>query len=86
LAGWGAEAGWAEIRTAADGTMGIPLRDDDHFRTWLSVGSRGRATADWSEARKGAFARDLMAAAPRGPDGGYRLPFGALYLTARRAA
>jgi SAM-dependent methyltransferase len=85
LAGWGAEAGWAEIRTAADGTMGIPLRDDDHFRTWLSVGSRGRATADWSEERKGAFARDLMAAAPRGADGGYLLPFGALYLTAQRA-
>lgn len=84
LAGWAAAAGWSSIRTAADSTAAIPLRDDDHFVTWLRVGSRGRATADWSDERKTAFARDLMAAAPRAADGGYHLPFGALYLTARR--
>jgi SAM-dependent methyltransferase len=83
LAGWAADAGWSEVRTAADTSAVIPLRDDDHFRTWLRVGSRGRATADWSDDRRAEFARDLMDAAPRGPDGGYRLPFGALYLTAR---
>jgi SAM-dependent methyltransferase len=84
FAGWATDAGWSEVRSAADATAAIPLRDDDHFRTWLRVGSRGRATADWSDERRAAFARDLMDAAPRGPDGGYRLPFGALYLTAWR--
>jgi SAM-dependent methyltransferase len=84
LAGWAADAGWSEVRTAADPSAAIPLRDDDHFRTWLRVGSRGRATADWNDDRRAEFARDLMDAAPRGPDGGYRIPFGALYLTARR--
>jgi SAM-dependent methyltransferase len=82
VAGWAEAAGWSGVETAADPTIGISLADDDHFRTWLSVGSRGRATADWSPERRHRFARDLMAAAPRGADGGYRLPFGALYLTA----
>ena len=40
------------------------------------------ATSDWSSQRRDEFARDLMAATPRSPDGGYWLPFGALYLTA----
>lgn len=86
LAGWAADAGWSDVETAADPTAAIPLRDDQHFRTWLRVGSKGRATADWSDERREAFARDLMAAAPRDAQGGYRLPFGALFLTARRAA
>jgi SAM-dependent methyltransferase len=86
LAGWAAEAGWADVGTAADATIGIPLRDADAFRTWLRVGARGRATGDWSDDRRRAFAGDLMQAAPRESDGGYVLPFGALYLTARRPA
>lgn len=84
LAGWATQAGWSDVETAADPTIGIPLADDDLFRAWLGVGSRGRATGDWSPQRRDEFARDLMAATPRSPDGGYRLPFGALYLTARR--
>ena len=51
---------------------------------------RGSASArfstDWSPDRIDAFARDLMAASPRGADGSFRLPFGAQYLTARRPA
>jgi hypothetical protein len=31
-----------------------------------------------------AFVRDLMEATPRDGDGEFRLPFGAIYLTARR--
>jgi len=84
LAGWATQAGWSEVETAADPTIGIPLADDDLYRAWLSVGARGRATGDWSAERRDEFARDLMAATPRSPDGGYRLPFGALYLIARR--
>jgi hypothetical protein len=86
LAGWARAAGWSDVLTAADPTIVIPLRDDDHFRAWLRVGSRGRATADWSDERRAQFARDLMEVAPRDAQGGYRLPFGALFLTGRRAA
>ena len=84
LAGWATQAGWSDVETAADPTIGIQLADDDLFRAWLSVGPRGRATGEWSPQRHDEFARDLMVATPRSPDGGYRLPFGALYLTARR--
>lgn len=86
LAGWAEAAGWSEVETAADRTIGIPLANDDLYRAWLRVGSRGQATASWSPARRAQFARDLMAATPRTADGGYRLPFGALYLTAQRPA
>ena len=85
LAGWAGQAGWSDVETAADPTIGIPLADDGLYREWLKVGAKGRATSDWSSQRRDEFARDLMAATPRSPDGGYRLPFGALYLTARRA-
>jgi hypothetical protein len=51
----------------------------------MRVGSRQRLLDSWSEGRREAFLRDLMAAAPRDADGGYRLPFGAIYLSARRA-
>lgn len=83
VAAWAREAGWTSVETAADPGSVILLRDEEHFRAWLRVGARGRATADWSDDRRAALARDLMAAAPRGPDGEYRLPFGSLYLTAR---
>jgi hypothetical protein len=39
---------------------------------------------DWDSERLEAYGRDLMAVAPRTSDGGFRIPFGALYLTARR--
>lgn len=82
VAGWAEAAGWSDVESAADPTIGISLVDDDHFRTWLTVGARGRATSGWTAERRDRFARDLMAATPRTPDRGYRLPFGALYLTA----
>jgi SAM-dependent methyltransferase len=84
LAGWAAQAGWSDVETAADPTIGIPLADDELYRAWLSVGARGRATGDWTAQRRDEFARDLMAATPRSSDGGYWLPFGALYLIARK--
>lgn len=82
---WATEAGWAGIDLATDPTMNIPLPDEAAFRTWLGVGARGRLTAGWDAERREAFTRDLLAAAPRDGDGGYRLPFGAIYLTATRA-
>lgn len=84
LADWAAAAGWSDPSTDADATIAIPLADDEHFRSWMSVGTRGRATAGWSDEERERLAGALMAAAPRGADGGYRIPFGALYLTATR--
>lgn len=81
LAGWAAEAGWVAIETDADPTAAIPLADEAAFRTWLRV---GRTRTDWDQPRVDAFAADLMNASPRAADGSFRIPFGALYLTARR--
>ena len=83
LAGWAQDAGWTDVATDADPTAGIRLADENAFRTWLRV---ARFSTDWSPDRIDAFARDLMAASPRGADGSFRLPFGAQYLTARRPA
>lgn len=85
LAGWVTAAGWSDAATDADASVVIPLADDAQFRTWMGVGTRGRATAGWADEEREQLARELMAAAPRGPDGGYRIPFGALYVTATRA-
>jgi hypothetical protein len=82
LADWAAAAGWVQIETAADPSVTIPLADEAAFRTWLRVGARGRATRDWNTERREGFVRDLMAVAPRDANGGFALPFGALYLTA----
>lgn len=86
LAAWAEAAGWAGIATDADPTTTIVLDDETAFRRWLTVGARGRATADWSAERREALVRDLLDAAPRDPAGRIRLPFGSLYLTARRTA
>lgn len=85
VAAWASDAGWTDVTVATDPAMGIPLADDEAFRTWLRVGARNRLTGSWPARRREAFARDLMAAAPRDGNGGYRLPFGAIYLTARRS-
>lgn len=82
VAQWARDAGWAEIAVDADPTTAIPLADEAAFRAWLRVGARGRATGGWSDERRERFARDLMVAAPRDADGGFRLPFGSIYLTA----
>ena len=83
LSTWASDAGWEEIITDADGAASISLGDEDAFRTWLQV---GRLASDWSPERIDAFAVELMAVCPRGPDGSFRIPFGAQYLTARRRA
>ena len=82
LAGWARAARWTDVVTAADPTTGIRLADDDALRAWLRI---GRTATDWSPERLEAFAVDLIAVAPRAPDGSFWLPFGAQYLTARRA-
>ena len=85
VAGCAADAGWSVIETDADATVAIPLADEEHFRTWTSVAARERATAGWSADERERLNRELMAASPRAADGTFRIPFGALYLTAVRA-
>jgi len=81
LATWARDAGWVDIATDADPTTAITLADGDSFDAWLRFGFM---TSDWAPERLGEFKAELMSAAPRGPDGTYRIPFGTLYLTARR--
>lgn len=78
---WAREAGWEGVETSADPEAVIHLADEVAFRTWLRV---GRTASDWPPDRLDRFARDLMDVCPRRPDGGFAVPFGALYLTASR--
>ncbi len=83
LAKWASDAGWSEVAVESDPTTVIPLADEAAFRTWLRVRANALATADWSDDRREQFALDLMAVAPRDATGAFRVPFGALYLTAQ---
>jgi len=83
LAAWADAAGWLEIETSADPTIGIPIPDEAAFRTWRGLGARGQATREWTPAQHEALTRKMLEVAPRQPDGSFRLPFGALYLNAR---
>lgn len=83
LAGWATAAGWSDVATDADADAAITLVDEYAFRAWLRV---GRTVTDWGADRVEAFGRDLMAVSPRGDDGSFRIPFGAQFLVARRAA
>ena len=42
------------------------------------------ATADYTPEQHRALTDEMLAVTPRAADGTYRIPFGALYLTARR--
>jgi SAM-dependent methyltransferase len=83
LGRWAADAGWIDIEAEADPTQAIPLADEAAFHAWLRV---GRVDTRWDPDTLHGFARDLMAIAPRDADGGFRLPFGAVYLAARNPA
>jgi SAM-dependent methyltransferase len=80
------EAGWRLTYAAADPTVEIRLADDDAFRLWRSIGSRGSATAGWSAEQHAVLTAEMLAATPRTPGGGLRIPFGALYAAAENPA
>jgi len=84
LARWARAAGWRRVATDADPSTVIRLADADAFGRWMRTGSRSTATAGWSEERLLAFEAELRAASPRADDGTFEIPFGSLYLTARR--
>lgn len=84
LAAMATRAGWTDLDVAADSGHEIVLHDDEAFRLWRSIGSRGAATVDWPPERHEALTEEMLAVTPRGPDGSLHIPFGVIYLTARR--
>ncbi len=80
-----ADAGWADVTTDADPNAAILLADEAAFRTWRDIGARGAATADFTPEQHLALTDEMLAVTPRGNDGRFRIPFGAIYLTARAA-
>lgn len=84
LAGQAADAGWTEVRTDTDPDHAIALPDDEAFGVWRSIGSRGGATAEWAPEQHAALTEEMLAVTPRAADGSLRIPFGVIYLVARR--
>jgi SAM-dependent methyltransferase len=85
LAHLAASAGWTDVETDADPSTAIVLPDDAAFRRWRSIGSRGVATEDLTADQHRALTDEMLAATPRTAEGAFRIPFGAIYLTARRS-
>ena len=85
LAVWARAAGWTDIATEADPGHAITLPDEEAFGVWRSIGSRGAATAHWSPDQHAALTAEMLAVTPRDAHGSLRIPFGVLYLSARRA-
>lgn len=84
LAALAGSAGWSEVEADADPTTAILLPDEAAFRRWREIGARGPATAHCTAAQHNALTDEMLAVTPRTPDGGFRIPFGTIYLTARR--
>ena len=78
------EAGWSDVVVEADPMTAILLPDEAAFRTWREIGFRNPATDHFSLAQHQALSDEMLAATPRTADGVLRIPFGAIYLTARR--
>ena len=84
LADLASEAGWTEVNVSADPTTAIILEDEAAFRTWREIGSRGAVTADYTPEQDRALTDEMLSITPRDGRGHFRIPFGALYLTARK--
>jgi SAM-dependent methyltransferase len=79
-------AGWTDARASADPTVTIRFATEELFRAWRTLGARGEATRDWTPEQHEALTIEMLAATPRDADGAYVMPFGALFVTARRPA
>jgi SAM-dependent methyltransferase len=84
LAALAEDAGWSEVRVETDPATAIVLPDEPAFDTWYRIGPRGPVTSAFSAEQHRALADDMLAATPRDADGTLRIPFGTIYLTARR--
>lgn len=86
LAALARTAGWTDVESNADPSTAILLADEAAFRLWREIGARGAITADHTPDQHRALTDEMRAVTPRVANGGFRIPFGALYLTARRPA
>ena len=84
LAAIAASAGWENVQTGADPSTAIVLADEAAFRLWREIGSRGARSAEFTPEQHRTLTDEMLAVTPRVADGAFRIPFGALYLTARR--
>ncbi|MDQ3879847.1 MAG: methyltransferase domain-containing protein [Chloroflexota bacterium] len=85
LASWARDGGWTEVATDADPGYHLRLDGERGLRSWLATGPRGATVGEWDRSKTDALVAELMAAVERDEvDGAVLLPFGALYLTARR--
>jgi demethylmenaquinone methyltransferase/2-methoxy-6-polyprenyl-1,4-benzoquinol methylase len=85
LAGLATASGWTTVKVDEDPTTAIVLQDEAAFETWRQIGSRGAATADLTPDQHRALTAEMLAVTPRDQHGVFRIPFGALFLSARRA-
>jgi len=81
-----ASAGWIDVEADADPSTAILLPDEAAFRLWREIGSRGARSAELTPEQHAALTDEMLTVTPRTARGGFRIPFGALYLTARRPA
>lgn len=86
LAALATSAGWEHVETAADPSTAIVLPDEAAYRLWREIGARGAVTTDYTPEQHRALTGEMLAVTPRTANGELRIPFGALYLTARRPA
>lgn len=77
-------AGWTAVEVEADPTTAIMLPDEAAFRLWRGIGVRGSGSAEFTAEQHRSITDEMLAVTPRTADGAFRIPFGALYLTARR--
>ena len=77
-------AGWSEVQADADPSTAIVLRDEAAYRLWREIGSRGARSAELTPEQHRTLTDEMLAVTPRSSDGAFRIPFGAIYLTARR--
>ena len=78
--------GWTGAHAEADASTAIVLSDEHEFRLWREIGSRGSATANFTPEQHRALSDEMLAVTPRTAAGGFRIPFGTLYMTAWKPA
>jgi ubiquinone/menaquinone biosynthesis C-methylase UbiE len=77
-------AGWEAIETETDPSTALELPDEAAFRLWREIGFRGSATDHLTDADQQRLTDEMLAATERTADGAFRIPFGTIYLTAKR--
>jgi ubiquinone/menaquinone biosynthesis C-methylase UbiE len=84
VAAMAARAGWEAIEIHSDPSTALELPDESAFRLWREIGFRGSATDHLTEADQARLTDEMLQATERTADGGFRIPFGTIYLHARR--